>query len=357
MTILHIAKSMGNLYNGVHVVVPQHIRAQSEYATVACVNLTNVKLCEGIPQFDYDKNFNIKNLPSPFNKPDVVIFHECYRFEYLKIAKQLKKNKVPYIILPHGELSKEAQKKKRLKKIVANIIFFNRFTRRAAAIQCLSNRELETTKFGKKRFIGTNGVDVPEIKKNSFSTDELKLLYIGRLDAFHKGLDILVEAVAKAKQTFLQNSVTLDIYGPDYNGRFAHLEDLVKVNGVGEVITLHHEIFGEQKIKKLLEADVFVQTSRFEGMPLGILEALSYGIPCLVTDGTTLKNTIDDYNAGWGAQTNAESVSLAFEKMIAQKDELIKKSENAVKAVTEKFCWSKIAADAVKSYEQIVKGK
>lgn len=355
MTILHIANTTGDLCSGVQVVVPQHIEAQNKFVTVGCVNLTNVKLSDSVPQFIYTKDLKIKNLPHPFDKPDVVVFHECYRIEYLKIAKQLKKLKVPYIILPHGELSREAQRKKRFKKLAANILFFNKFARRASALQCLSERERDTTGFNKNKFVGTNGVDVPDTKKEKFSGDGLKLIYIGRLDAFHKGLDILIGAVAKSKKIFFDNNVTLDIYGPDKLGRFAHLEELVKQNGVGEVVTLHREIFGEEKIEKLLNADIFVQTSRFEGMPLGILEALSFGVPCLVTEGTTLKNTIEQGGAGWGATTDIGGVCGAFDKIIAEKEQLKDKSGNAVKIVKDNFCWDKIAAETVKKYEQIVK--
>ena len=50
---------------------------------------------------------------------------------------------------------------------------------------------------------------------------------------------------------------------------------------MGEVVKLNREIDEEEKRQILLDTDVFIQTSRFEGMPMGILEALSYGLPCL----------------------------------------------------------------------------
>lgn len=42
----------------------------------------------------------------------------------------------------------------------------------------------------------------------------------------------------------------------------------------------------------LLQTDLFIQTSRHEGMPMGLLEALSIGVPCLVTVGTSLGHII-----------------------------------------------------------------
>ena len=75
-----------------------------------------------------------------------------------------------------------------------------------------------------------------------------------------------------------------------------------------DLVELHEAIDGSEKEAELLSADVFIQTSRSEGMSMGILEALSYGVPCLVTRGTNLGEIIEQYDAGWVAETNAEYV-------------------------------------------------
>ena len=109
MNILHIASIKNNPFSGVCVVVPQHISAQSNFANVALLNITNTVIA-GIKNLRYDKPFDIEMLPSPYDKPDVVIFNEAYHIEYLAIAKQLRHKNIPYIIIPHGELQRQAQR-------------------------------------------------------------------------------------------------------------------------------------------------------------------------------------------------------------------------------------------------------
>ena len=345
MRILHIACISNDPFSGVAVVVPQHVRAHRDLGNeVAFFNVNGVRI-DGI-------DCQIDDMDS-FKDPDIVIFQECYRKEYLKIYKKLLKDNIPYVIVPHSELRKEAQQKKRLKKTVANILLFNRFINGAAAVQVLSQNEYDSTSFGRRKIIGTNGIPMPEEIKTGFRQSGTKFLYIGRLDAYAKGLDIMVDAVKICSEELKKDNATIDIYGPDWEGRFAHLEQLVADAGVGDLISLHHEVTGEEKKALLLDCDIFIQTSRFEGMPMGILESLSYGIPTLVTRGTTLGEQIREADAGWSAETDADSVSEAILKALSEKDRYEEIGSNGRKLASSRYSWPVIAADTISKYKEI----
>lgn len=364
MVVLHIASITNNPFNGVCIAVPQHVVAQSEFAKIWFINITNEKIKgnadlenkkKEIKQLEFHKPFDIKKLLSEdYLKPDIVVFHECYRIEYLQIGQNLRKNSIPYIILPHGELGKAAQKKKRLKKAVANFLLFNDFIKHSCAIQCLSKIEYDNTHFGRFKFIGSNGICVPQKRKINFNSYGTKFTYIGRLDAYHKGLDLMITAVAKSADFMRQNNCKLEIFGPDVKGRFEHIKQLINQAHVNDIIRLHQQITGEEKVAKLLETDVFIQTSRFEGMPLGILEAMSYGIPCLVTEGTTLGEIIKKHGAGWCTENNVESIASTIERACVEKGSYSKMSNNAIATVKSFFSWEIVAKQAINNYAEII---
>ena len=353
MVILHIANIDPSVLGGVQVAVPKMILAQSKCATVGFFNTNGIQFSD-LTMVSKSKKFKLESFTPPFNKPDVVVFHEIYRPEFITIYKELNKLSIPYIIVPHGSLTKQAQSRKFLKKFVGNLLLFNKYVKNAKALQYLSIGESEKTIAKIEHFICGNGIEIPDIYKTNFCQNGIKLLYIGRLEIEIKGLDLLVEAVSKSREIFEKSNCKLYIYGPDYDGMFSRLENLISVNKVEDLIVLNGAIIEKDKEAEILSADYYIQTSRSEGMPMGIIEALSYGLPCIVTKGTGLNTAIKEYNAGYECNTSVEGIADVLSMAVKNCSELEIKSISARKLAVDRFDRNIFAQQAVENYKRFI---
>lgn len=354
MVIVHIANIDTSIIGGVQIAVPKMVKAQSSYAKVCLLN-THGDLIDDIETIKHNGTFAIEKLPEDYRNPDIVVFHEVYRFEYISIYKELLKHEIPYVIVPHGCLSKKAQQKKRLKKIAANIIFFNKFLKNARSIQYLSDNEKNLSAFKKiPSFVMGNGVSIPNERKSSFSGNRIRFVYIGRLEVHIKGLDLLLSAIKNSDVFLRQNGVTFEIYGPDYAGSHELLTKMIQTLNIGDLVRLEKEKMGNEKQEILLSATCFIQTSRTEGLPLGPLEALSYGVPCIVTHGVGLGGLVEAYGAGYQCENTAEEIAASIELFIRNINKLEEMSQAAVRLVEKNFDMDVIAKKTVDKYCNIL---
>jgi glycosyltransferase involved in cell wall biosynthesis len=363
MNILYITYLFNKKWAGPSYSVPNQIHAQSKYDNVFWYNVNDfikdkqVGDIKCYTTIEYPK-LKISELPAPFNKPDLVIFEGFYFYRFYKISKECLKYQIPYIVVPRSSLTDFGQKSKLLKKKVGNFLFFTKFAKKAAAIQYLTQKEFSdsTDKWNSNNLIIPNGINPKRNVKQTFNKSSLKGIFIGRLDIYQKGLDLFVEACAKLKDELSKNNCTIDIYGPEINGSKSKLEELIKIYGLEKFLYIKDGIFDDEKEKKQLESDFFILTSRFEGHPMGLIEALSYGLPCLVTTGSNMANEIEKVDAGWTCEIKVEDIIKALKLLIKERELLPKKGKNALE-LSKKYNWESIAKLSNDKYESLIKNK
>lgn len=356
MNILYYSKLNGAKCAGMTVSVPSQIESQSELDNVFWINLGNavIPTPKGIVKcntIDDYPNYTYYSLPKPFDKPDLVIFQGVYHPKFCMIAKELRKQGIPYIIIPRSSLTAGGQRLKPLKKKIGNIILFNRFVKGSLAIHYLSQQEFIDSgrRWNSNYFVIPNGISEKDNVKKYNMIQELKGVFVGRLKIYQKGIDLLIQSCFILQNDLRDNNVTISIYGPDLVGTMEKIRGMIVKAGIEDILFLKGAVYGDKKEKALLEHDFFILTSRFEGHPMGLIEALSYGLPCLVTIGSNMADEIKKADAGWASETNVTAITEEFKKLINQRNFLKRKGRNAL-GLSKKYNWNEIARQSHKEY-------
>lgn len=364
MNILYISSLVDGKYSGPYYSVPKQIKSQALYDNVYWINLTKLKKNDFMKSI-HGKNiklldFNVKNIEKEFDKIDLVVFEEFFKIKNAIIARKLEKSKIPYIIVPRCQMTKQYLSHKRIKKLVALKVLFKHFVEKSAGVQFLTNQEFEDSQefYNKKYCIIPNGVDVDIDEINNIKKidkeSEKKITFIGRYSVIQKGLDLLLESISFEKDILSRNNIHFYLYGPDERtGEKENIVKLIKKYGVGDFVSVNGPVYDNEKKKILKNSDYFIHTSRFEGLPMSVLEALSYGLPCLLTEGSNLKFELEHYNAGWGASTDIDGIRNALNKLCDDIGNYSDYSINALK-MAESYSWNNIGKISHKKYNTFI---
>lgn len=362
MNILYISHLTPSKSEGPNNSVPAQVKAQSNYDNIFWWNLTKViqdhwlktGLFHGEEEYP---NKKISTLPKPFNSPDLVVFESFYYMDDVLLSWECRRRKIPYIITTRGALTKQGQAQKRLKKKVANFFLFRSMVKHAAAIQFLTTQEYKDSgdKWNKHYFIIPNGTY--RQTELSFSDKDLTAgvngICIGRFDPYQKGLDLLLESVDIKKDLLRKNKISIYLYGPE---RMTCREEFIKqveTRNLNDILVVKDGVYGDEKDKVLRNADFYIMTSRYEGMPMSMIEAMSYGIPCFATRGSNMAEEIDHWKAGWACETSIRSITDTFDSFICDLPKLREYGNNALR-LSMKFDWNEIGRNTHEEYKKIL---
>lgn len=138
-----------------------------------------------------------------------------------------------------------------------------------------------------------------------------KFLFVGAT-IYRKGVNILLESYSRAFTPKEDVCLVIKDLGVNtlYKGQTA--QDLIRKyqgqRGVPEILYLEEE-FNEEQMTGLYRAcDVFVSSYRGEGFSLPTLEAMSSGLPVIVTGGGATDDFVDE-DVGWLIDAEKSAVS------------------------------------------------
>ena len=128
------------------------------------------------------------------------------------------------------------------------------------------------------------------LKQGEAATGESKkFLTIARFTPLHKGIDILIKAFNLfAKKN---NEWHLDIVGE--GAEESTFRRLIKEHQLEDRITIHP--FTNQIQDYYSHAQIYVLSSRWEGMPLVLVEAMSHGLPIISSDLPVSKEIMGNF--------------------------------------------------------------
>lgn len=359
MRILHITATSTLLAkNGIPAVIKGLCDHQNKLDGIEARALSLRAKAEdaGSPYFDNLNNKSFKEYVNLF-KPNIVVIHDFYHPQYSSIAYCLKKLHIPFVIEPHGAFGKQAMRKSRIKKIIANNTIFRILIKDSAGFVFTNDGEKKDAVYKKeKAVVIPNGVEknaVDDMPAKKFNQDYSPVFYfLGRYAINHKGLDFLFDALDILDARGEQLTINMYGYGSENDLNFVH-ERIAKIKNL--TVIDKGTIYDEEKIKALRDANILLLTSRYEGSPMTILDALSFGNPCLVTPGTNVADEIVMNRLGWKSELKADAIADCILK--ARED--YKKNyatyyDTCRHYVLDNYLWDKIAIQSVKEYKEII---
>ena len=353
LNILYVSKLNNKRFIGPANSIPAQVKAQSEIDNVFWLNVKD-QWGEhwSAPSFKYAygakyEKIGLAEVEKIFTTPDVIVFEGFYEFPFSKLADDAVKNNIPYVIIPRSQLTTEAQKQKALKKFLGNALYFKKFLSNAAAVHFLTPKEQEnSSQWNVSSFIIPNGIELHEYIKRPTPKDAIEAIYIGRINTFQKGFDLLLAACAKIKDALTNYKFHLTIYGASSDSEtqdVKKLDDMIQQLGLDKIIERRPPVFGDEKSNAYQKADMFLMTSRFEGLPMSILEALSYSLPCFVTTGTNMAQEIKESGAGAVADVDEQSIADELLKMLQSFLDNYERMGKNAHLVAQKYSWEEIA--------------
>jgi glycosyltransferase involved in cell wall biosynthesis len=244
---------------------------------------------------------------------DMVVIDGLWNFTTAAFSIALLFRNPRYVLFPHGMLDPWFKRRYPLKNVFKHLFWLfadGRVVNRANYVLFTSEEEKLLARGGfwpyrpNERVIAYGAAELPDRpEEQQAAFDRLLpalrgkpfLLFLGRIHP-KKGCDLLVEAFATLARTHPE--IDLVIAGPDQVGLQVELEGRIAEAGLTDRVHWTGMVEGDAKWGVLRNARAFVLPSHQENFGIAVAEALSCGVPVLISNQVNIWREVEESGGG-----------------------------------------------------------
>lgn len=245
---------------------------------------------------------------------DLLVLHEGWVTNNIVAASHARSAGVPYVVMPHGVYDPAWMTYLKPPRFLRDRLE-RRVLEGAAAVHMFFDSEIADVRAIAPR---ANFITVPtgfELPAERWTGGGGYLGWVGRIDPVHKGLDVLVGAIARMKPG---DRPLLRIRGYDYKGGVAALQRQIAECELEKWVRLEGAISGDEKTRFIQHADGYIHPSRWECHSIALLENLSMGVPCLVSNAIHIAGTLQHAGAALLSRPDEAGLAAALPQLAAR---------------------------------------
>ena len=204
--------------------------------------------------------------------------------------------------------------------------------------------------YGRKTVFIPNGVNKPEIREAREIKDRFGLekdeyfLFLGRLVP-EKGVHYLVDAFLQTK-----TDKKLVIAGGT-SGTDEYIEELKRKTAGDERIIFTGFVQGRVLEELYSNAYTYVLPSDVEGMPLSLLEAMSYGNCCLTSTIPECTEVVEDHAVAF-QKGDVADLARTLQRLCDEPQTVARYQSGARDFICEKYNWDIVASQTMELYHE-----
>jgi len=348
--IIHIAKPVAGVGNYIHL-ISKHMDSGKFKNLLMCNledNIFEIKDSNGFPVEIFSVNLEREiNLVNDFKcllniikhlkkiKPDLIHCHSAKAGILGRLAGFFLN--IPTYYTPHAYSYLSAETKNRkffLQKIEKLFKWFPSKTLACSVSEY--NRTINDLNFNSKKvFLWNNSIEPIVELNNNHKTPKKYICFIGRL-SYQKNPQLLIKSFLELRKKMTDvhlMMVGIGHYSPD----LYEIEEMIKNMGLADNITLIPWLNRTETLEILKKAEVYVSTSRYEGLPFALIEALALSKACVVTNVDGNKDLVQNEINGYCVDENPKEISKKIYSILSNEELRKKMEENSKVLFNQKY--------------------